>query len=83
MCGQEAGDVIAAVAEGHLCQVVRAEAEVFGLGGDTVCGQSAFVDADKREYVKYYEMLLPRMNPGGFILADNTLWYGRITEEAR
>ena len=43
----------------------------------------AFVDADKREYFKYYEMLLPRMNPGGFILADNTLWYGRITEEAR
>lgn len=43
----------------------------------------AFVDADKREYVKYYEMLLPRINPGGFILADNTLWYGRITEEAR
>ena len=43
----------------------------------------AFVDADKREYVKYYEMLLPRMNPGGFILADNTLWYDRITEEAR
>ena len=43
----------------------------------------AFIDADKREYVKYYEMLLPRMNPGGIILADNTLWYGRITEEAR
>lgn len=43
----------------------------------------AFVDADKRNYVEYYEMLLPRMNPGGFILADNTLWYGRITEEAR
>jgi len=43
----------------------------------------AFIDADKRDYVKYYEMLLPRMNIGGFILADNTLWYGRITEEAR
>ena len=43
----------------------------------------AFVDADKRDYVKYYEMLLPRMKTGGFILADNTLWYGRITEEAR
>lgn len=42
-----------------------------------------FVDADKRDYVKYYETLLPRMNSGGFILADNTLWYGRITEEAR
>lgn len=43
----------------------------------------AFIDADKRDYVKYYDMLLPRMKSGGFILADNTLWYGRITEEAR
>lgn len=43
----------------------------------------AFVDADKREYVDYYEMILPRLRPGGYILADNTLWYGRITEEAR
>lgn len=43
----------------------------------------AFVDADKREYVAYYEMLLPRMRPGGYIVADNTLWYGRVTEEAR
>lgn len=43
----------------------------------------AFVDADKREYPAYYEMLLPRMRPGGFIVADNTLWYGRVTEEAR
>ena len=42
-----------------------------------------FVDADKREYVQYYEMLLPRVRPGGYILADNTLWYGRIAEEAR
>lgn len=43
----------------------------------------AFVDADKRQYVEYYEMLVPRMKSGGFILADNTLWYGRITETAR
>ncbi len=41
----------------------------------------AFVDADKRRYVEYYEMLLPRMKKGGFILADNTLWYGRVLEE--
>lgn len=43
----------------------------------------AFIDADKREYVQYYEMILPRLRKGGYILADNTLWYGRITEEVR
>lgn len=43
----------------------------------------AFIDADKREYVAYYEMLLPMMRPGGYIIADNTLWYGRVVEEAR
>ena len=43
----------------------------------------AFIDADKREYVRYYEMVLPRLRSGGYILADNTLWYGRITESAR
>jgi len=43
----------------------------------------AYVDADKREYVSYYEMLIPLMRPGGFIVADNTLWYGRVLEEPR
>ena len=43
----------------------------------------AFIDADKRCYVEYYNMVLPRLRSGGYILADNTLWYGRITEEAR
>ena len=43
----------------------------------------AFIDADKRDYVAYYEMLLPLMNSGGFIVADNTLWYGHVLEEAR
>lgn len=43
----------------------------------------AFIDADKREYVQYYQMILPRLRKGGYILADNTLWYGRITQEVR
>lgn len=43
----------------------------------------AFVDADKREYVAYYEMLLPLMSPGGFIVADNTLWYGHVLEHPK
>ncbi|MBO4611749.1 MAG: class I SAM-dependent methyltransferase [Bacteroidaceae bacterium] len=40
----------------------------------------AFIDADKRCYTAFYEMLLPRMRKGGFILADNTLWYGHVVE---
>ena len=40
----------------------------------------AFIDADKRYYTDFYEMLLPRMKKGGFILADNTLWYGHVVE---
>ena len=41
----------------------------------------AFIDADKRHYTDFYEMLLPRMRPGGYILADDTLWYGHVIEE--
>ena len=40
----------------------------------------AFLDGDKRTYVETYEALLPLMNQGGFILADNTLWDGHVTE---
>ena len=40
----------------------------------------AFIDADKRHYTDFYEMLLPRMRKGGFIIADNTLWYGHVVE---
>lgn len=39
----------------------------------------AYMDANKRTYCETYEMLLPMMNPGGFILADNTLWDGKVT----
>ena len=42
----------------------------------------AFIDADKRHYMDFYEMLLPRMRQGGFILADNTLWYGHVVEDS-
>jgi predicted O-methyltransferase YrrM len=42
----------------------------------------AFMDANKRTYCETYEMLLPLMNPGGFILADNTLWDGKVTDPA-
>lgn len=37
-----------------------------------------FIDADKGRYSAYYEEVLPRVRPGGLILADNTLWDGRV-----
>ena len=42
-----------------------------------------FIDADKEQYVDYYEMVLPKVNPGGFILADNVLWSGKVLEDDR
>lgn len=42
----------------------------------------AFVDGDKRTYVETYEMVLALLRPGGFILADNTLWDGHVTDPA-
>lgn len=40
-----------------------------------------FIDADKRQYLEYYETVLPKVRAGGFILADNTLWSGKVLGE--
>ncbi len=40
----------------------------------------AFVDADKPNYVDYYEALVPRLRPNGVLLADNVLWSGRVVD---
>ena len=42
----------------------------------------AFVDGDKRTYVETYEMVLRLLRPGGYIIADNTLWDGHVTDPA-
>jgi predicted O-methyltransferase YrrM len=42
----------------------------------------AFIDADKKEYCDYLDLVLPLMRPGGWILADNTLWDGHIIDPA-
>lgn len=39
-----------------------------------------FIDANKRNYIDYYEMILPRVRHGGYIFADNTLWSDKITD---
>jgi predicted O-methyltransferase YrrM len=42
----------------------------------------AFIDADKKNYMNYYRMLRDRMRPGGWILADNVLWSGKVVRPA-
>ena len=42
----------------------------------------AFIDGDKRNYVETYEAILPIVKNGGFLLADNTLWDGHVTDSA-
>ncbi len=42
------------------------------------CYDLAYIDANKREYIDYYELVLPKLRKGGFILADNVLWDGKV-----
>ena len=40
-----------------------------------------FIDADKREYLDYYKLIFDKVNQGGFIIADNVLWDGKVVEK--
>ncbi|MBU8891478.1 MAG: O-methyltransferase [Bacteroidales bacterium] len=40
-----------------------------------------FIDADKREYLEYYKIVIDFVKPGGFLLADNVLWSGKVIEQ--
>lgn len=42
----------------------------------------AFIDADKRNYDAYYELLLKLVRPGGVIIVDNVFWGGSIVDES-
>lgn len=40
-----------------------------------------FIDADKRQYPEYYDLVFAKVKPGGFIIADDILWYGKVNED--
>jgi predicted O-methyltransferase YrrM len=40
-----------------------------------------FIDADKEQYVDYYELAIPKVRKGGFVLADNVLWGGKVLND--
>lgn len=45
------------------------------------CGwDMVFIDANKRHYADYYQLIFPRLNRGGYIIADNTLWDGKVAQ---
>ena len=59
---------------GDALEIVPTLGETFDL---------VFMDGNKREYIKYYEMAMEYLNDGGWILADNTLWDGHVIDPTR
>lgn len=57
---------------GDACEIIPSLNETFDL---------VFIDGDKREYSRYFDLVFDKVRPGGFILADNILWSGKVTEE--
>jgi caffeoyl-CoA O-methyltransferase len=58
-----------------------------GPGLETIAGldgpfELVFIDADKPNYVNYYEATLPLLSDGGLIVVDNTLWSGRVADDS-
>jgi len=41
-----------------------------------------FIDADKTNYINYYEAVFDKLRPGGYIIADNVLWSGKVIDES-
>lgn len=56
---------------GDAMEIIPTMEEVFDL---------VFVDADKRLYCQYYDLVFEKVKPGGYIIADNTLWDGKVLE---
>lgn len=56
---------------GNALQVIPGLDQMFDL---------VFIDGDKREYSEYYRLVIEKVKPGGFIIADNVLWGGKVLE---
>ena len=83
----EMNDELTSFASSFFC---RAEADtkitqLTGRAQDLIPGLDlmfdlVFIDGDKREYIEYYNLIIDKVKPGGFILADNVLWGGKVLE---
>ncbi|MEZ0608954.1 O-methyltransferase [Fibrella sp. WM1] len=59
---------------GQAAALIPALDEVFDL---------VFIDADKENYALYYDLVFDKVRPGGFILADNVLWSGKVVQPVK
>lgn len=83
----ELNDELTAFAHSYFCRA-GAESKIRQLTGraqDIIPGLDnmfdlVFIDGDKREYVEYYRLIIDKVKPGGFILADNVLWGGKVLD---
>ncbi|NOZ35330.1 MAG: O-methyltransferase [Chlorobi bacterium] len=57
---------------GNAIEIIPELKEIFDL---------IFIDADKPNYLNYYKAVLPILKPGGFIIADNVLWSGKVIKD--
>jgi predicted O-methyltransferase YrrM len=57
---------------GNALKIVPERSEIWDL---------VFIDANKQEYIEYFEMVIDRVRPGGLILTDNVLWSGKVVYE--
>lgn len=55
-------------------------AQLLANMGDDATFDLAYIDANKRCYVDYYELVMSHVKPGGYIIADNTLWNGKVVD---
>jgi caffeoyl-CoA O-methyltransferase len=91
----DGGRIISCDVEEETTAVARRYAEEAGVadridyrlgpGLATIAGLNGpfdlvFIDADKENYVNYYEAVLPKLADDGFIVADNVLWSGRVAD---
>ncbi|MDE6382279.1 MAG: O-methyltransferase [Muribaculaceae bacterium] len=65
---------------GHKVCLHIADALGFARESEPESFDLVFMDADKRRYADYYEACLPLLRPGGYIIADNTLWDGKVVD---
>jgi predicted O-methyltransferase YrrM len=84
----ESNDELTAFSHSYFCRA-GADSKITQLTGnalDIIPGLDimfdlVFIDGDKREYVEYYRLIIDKVKPGGFILADNVLWGGKVLEK--
>lgn len=73
-------EAIADSPHGHKVRLHIADAAEFARKCTEESFDLIFIDADKRQYPEYYELCLPLLRDGGYIMADNTLWDGHVVE---